>query len=130
MGSLIRGTAAELRVVALVILTLSSTACAQAHMPPPQRRVAESLVPAPVPHYDANAHCQRLGEAAGGSALVELTCREQEASARTWLLAHMTTRHIRSYCQNLGTAADGSLNVIRMCVDQEEKATAQLDRER
>lgn len=88
-----------------------------------------SLIPAPVPNYDTENSCHRLGVAAGGSALVELTCRKQEETAKVWLSSHTTSRRIGERCQKLGDAAGGILNVIRTCIEQEEKAQAELYRQ-
>lgn len=109
----------------LVAFVVVEVACAQA----PDRSRDSELVPAPVPAYDAKSNCRHLGLAAGGSALIEETCRDQEVNARVWLSSHMTTRHTAGYCRNLGDAAGGLLSVIKNCVVQEEKARAQLDRD-
>jgi hypothetical protein len=115
-----------IEIGALLAFGLVGAVCAQVQ----GRGLAPiDLVQSPVPAYDAAANCRQLGIAAGGSALVEATCRDQEVTARAWLSSHMTTRHIAGYCRNLGDAAGGLLNVIQTCVVQEEKARAQLDRE-
>lgn len=77
-------------------------------------------------HYDSNAYCRRLGDTAGGSAEVELSCRQQEKAAYEHLSTRPTTPRILNYCNGLGVTSGGSYEVFDACVSQEEAAQRQL----
>lgn len=78
--------------------------------------------------YDIKAYCQKVSNAVGGSAQIELGCRQQEAEARESIPGKNASAKITKYCQNVGKAVGGSYQILAGCIDQELDAQAQLDK--
>lgn len=78
--------------------------------------------------YDIKKYCGKVSEAVGGSAQIELGCREQEADARAEIPAKNASPKILAYCDRVAKAVGGSYQILSGCIDQEQEAQAQLDK--
>ena len=78
--------------------------------------------------FDIKIYCGKVSDAVGGSAQIELGCREQEADARAEIPAKNPSPKILAYCDRVAKAVGGSYQILSGCIDQEQEAQAQLDR--
>lgn len=81
------------------------------------------------PLLDTEAYCKRVGDVAGGSDEIELTCRQQEHVARNWVSAHATSSRTMKYCARVAEGVGGnagSYEIMKTCIEQEEQAAEQL----
>ena len=88
------------------------------HTEPP--RAASSF-----PIFDIDSYCRELGDMAGGSNEIELTCRHQEEAARDWARDHDTSQRTAKYCRGVAETAN-SYEIFKTCVEQEEDAGSHL----
>lgn len=77
-------------------------------------------------NYDIKQYCSKVADAVGGSAQIELTCREQEAEARDDIPGKNASPKIMAYCDRVGKAIGGSYQILSTCIDQEQEAQSQL----
>ena len=78
--------------------------------------------------YDMKIYCGKVSDAVGGSAQIELGCREQEANARAEIPAKNASPKILAYCDRVAKAVGGSYQILSGCIDQEQEAQTQLNR--
>ena len=72
-----------------------------------------------LPSYDEAAYCQKIGNTAGGSNVIERTCRQQEANARAAVERMSIPSRTLRYCRNIGGTAGGSYVIFKTCIEQE-----------
>lgn len=89
-------------------------------------KASQTLVEKGFPSYDIDAYCQKIGDTAGGSYDIELTCRQEEDAAFAWAEANPPNRRTMTYCGRIGAVAGGSYEIFKTCVQQEENAASQL----
>lgn len=94
--------------------------------PEPEGQSVETADAATLPAFDSNAYCRTIGDAAGGSAVIERTCREQESEARSEAAAMSIPARTLNYCTKIGETAGGSYLIFKTCVEQEIGAAAEL----
>lgn len=90
---------------------------------------AEPVVPVPtssVPSYSSIAYCRKIGETAGGSSMIERSCRDMEAEALAAIRSRSIPARIHSYCDKIGQTAGGSYSIYKSCVDMESEAASGL----
>lgn len=78
------------------------------------------------PSYDTIEYCRTIGDTAGGSAMSEQTCREQEAGALAAIRSRSISPRMHDYCDSIGETAGGSYVIYNTCVDMESEAASQL----
>ena len=80
------------------------------------------IIPAQAADFDTAAYCRTVSEAVGGSYQIELTCREQEASARNRIQRTTIPDRVYTYCTRGAQAIGGSYQILESCIEQELKA--------
>ena len=75
-----------------------------------------------LPSYDDATYCRKIGDAAGGSNVIERTCRQQEAGAQAEVEGMTILPKTLRYCGNIGRSAGGSYVIFKTCVEQELEA--------
>lgn len=79
------------------------------------------------PSYDTNGYCAEVAGVAGGSYVIERTCRQQEAEARGDIRRMSIPGRVYNYCDEVASVgAGGSYVIFRTCVEQELGAAADL----
>ena len=106
-------------------------ACAQAKAPDVNACANHLLVGWPSAHhnaasFDSYTYCRKIGDIAGGSNEIELTCRQEENEARQWFENHDTSARTFTYCLGIGKIAGGSYVILKTCIEQEEEAGSKL----
>lgn len=79
-----------------------------------------------IPMYDSDAYCAHIGDVAGGSNEIELTCHQEESDAHEWARENVGSPRSMRYCAKIGETAGGSYEIFKTCLQQEESAAAQL----
>jgi hypothetical protein len=79
-----------------------------------------------IPMYDSSAYCGHIGDVAGGSSQIELTCRQQEAEAHEWIRENVGPERSMRYCGKIGSSAGGSYQIFKACLQQEISAAVEL----
>lgn len=87
---------------------------------------ATSMQGSSAPLYSSTAYCLKIGETAGGSSVIERSCRDMEAEALATIRARQIPARIRSYCDKIGQTAGGSYVIYNSCVDMELEAASDL----
>lgn len=78
------------------------------------------------PDYNIIGYCRRIGDIAGGSAVIERTCRDQEQSSLVTIRDQNIPKRIFEYCERIGRAAGESYTIFKTCVEQETTAASTL----
>ncbi|HEY0028841.1 MAG TPA: hypothetical protein VGC35_13320 [Allosphingosinicella sp.] len=78
------------------------------------------------PSYDIASYCRKVGDAAGGSSIIEKSCRDMENDALAAIEARTVPARVHTYCDRVGEAAGGSYQIYNSCVDMELDAASQL----
>jgi hypothetical protein len=89
---------------------------------PPKDVVASNSLPS----FDTASYCKQVGEAGGGSYIIEKGCREQEAEAVQKLEVRSIPARVMRYCTQVGRAGGGSYMILNGCVDQELEAARDM----
>lgn len=76
------------------------------------------------PTFNIESYCAKVAEAAGGSYMIEKSCREMERDAATNIPE--APQRVRSYCERVGDAVGGSYQIYATCIEQELGAAADL----
>ena len=79
------------------------------------------------PSYDSVAYCTQVGNAVGGSYVIERTCREQEGTALAQIRRLDMPDRVFNYCDQVANAVGGSYVIFKTCVEQELGAAAELN---
>lgn len=79
-----------------------------------------------IPMYDSDAYCAHIGDVAGGSSEIELTCRQEEADAHEWVRENVGSPRSMRYCAKIGSTGGGSYQIFKTCLQQEASAAADL----
>lgn len=79
-----------------------------------------------LPQYDINAYCTGVADAVGGSAQVELFCREQEQKTLQTLQGMAIPTEVMNYCDGVARVIGGSYEVFKNCAEQEISARQSL----
>jgi hypothetical protein len=85
-----------------------------------------SLLLAQVPQYDTKAYCQELSEISGGSAQIEVYCREEEKTSKNNILNMSYSSKAMNYCQEIGKISGGSYSILEVCLKDEAEAELKL----
>lgn len=80
---------------------------------------------ADAPSYDTETHCSEVADSIGGSAQIELTCRQEESKARRWVESHSVSDKMMTYCDEVASTLE-SYEILKTCIEQEQEAAAQL----
>lgn len=72
--------------------------------------------------YDIEKYCHRLSSSAGGSYMIENSCREQERESRNNLIAMQIPEKTYTYCRRLGNVSGGSYMLMESCCKMEIEA--------
>jgi hypothetical protein len=88
--------------------------------------VAASSEGAAEPSYSTTAYCEKIGETAGGSSVIERSCRDMEADALTAIRGRSIPSKVHGYCDTIGETAGGSYVIYNTCVDMELEAASTL----
>lgn len=86
----------------------------------------ESKYSAPAPSYDIAGYCRQVGDAVGGSYVIEKGCRDQEQTALSTIRSRNIPSRIFRNCEQVGDAVGGSYVIFNGCVDQEIGAASTL----
>jgi len=80
-----------------------------------------------VPSYDIRAYCEKVSDSVGGSAEIELSCRQQEETAKSAAEARDLPERVQQYCDEVAQSIGGSYVIYNGCADQELEALEKLD---
>jgi hypothetical protein len=86
-----------------------------------------ALCASPGHAFDIQAHCQQVGEFAGGSYVIEEGCQRNEREAQAKLARMVIPERIKTHCQEVGQFAGGSYSIMLGCVRNEIEAKARLE---
>ena len=122
---------AEATASALIPSIRAEEACAQAKAPDVNACANHILIGWPQAHHSVGmlnieSYCRKIGDDAGGSNEMELTCRDEEFEAKRWAERHDTPQRTYNYCFGMGRDAGGSYVMYQTCVEQEEAAGSKL----
>jgi hypothetical protein len=67
-----------------------------------------------------------VSDAIGGSAQIELACRQEEQNAKKTVPSASIPSKTLSYCDQVAFAIGGSYQILLACVQEENKARRQL----
>lgn len=84
--------------------------------------LAALVTPASAQTFDVAGYCKGVAEEAGGSYIVERSCREYEQEAKGWLDTESIEDRIRNYCGKVSETVGGSYTIMKACVEQEREA--------
>ncbi|MDR0633559.1 MAG: hypothetical protein LBF91_01095 [Azoarcus sp.] len=79
------------------------------------------------PQFNIRAYCRQVGDVVGGSAMIEATCREQEAEALREIGRMRASARAMRYCTEVAKVTGGSYQILQSCLEQETTAEQQLD---
>jgi hypothetical protein len=87
---------------------------------------SKSSSSAGAPAYDTASYCRQIGDTAGGSYVIERTCRQQEMEALSAIRRMSIPARIQNYCAQIGETAGGSYVIYKTCAEQELEAASSL----
>ncbi|QGT80395.1 MULTISPECIES: hypothetical protein [Pseudomonas syringae group] len=76
--------------------------------------------------YNVKTYCKKVADSVGGSAQIELGCREQENDAKASIPGKNATPKILKYCDQVAQSIGGSYQILSGCIDQEQDAQKKL----
>jgi hypothetical protein len=94
--------------------------------PEPIRDSAAPVSGGETPSYDVARYCRQVGDAVGGSSVIERGCRDQEQEAQARIRSRTIPARVRSYCDQVARAVGGSYMIFDGCLDQELEAASSL----
>ena len=89
--------------------------------------MAGPVLAAEIPAYDINATCREIAAAGGGSKVIELQCRKDEAASQKRLQKASVPADTMQTCDQISqTLGAGSYMILEQCIKDELDAAAQL----
>jgi hypothetical protein len=78
------------------------------------------------PGYDTKKYCKEVGDIAGGSSQLELSCRQMEERTKKNLANIQASARSAKHCADVGKIAGGSYQLFEACLQQEAEAEKEL----
>ena len=89
--------------------------------------MAGAALAADIPAYDINKTCGEVAAAGGGSKVIELQCRKDEAASQKRLQKASVPADTMRTCDQISrTMGAGSYTILEQCIRDELDAAAQL----
>lgn len=78
--------------------------------------------------YDINKYCRKMGNDSGGSAQIEVMCRDMEIQSKANILSMNPPTKVMNYCTKAIKPMGGGYNLLELCIEQEMEARSRLNK--
>lgn len=79
-----------------------------------------------IPEFDTKVYCKKMAGMAGGSAMIEETCREAEAMSKAKSARYPANPRLENICRKQAEFAGGSYQIFETCLEMETQSMDRL----